>query len=462
MGFGELLLRCRTVNKFNGSRDSISLSPSNSCQSPEQFAAQVSIPKGVSYAGSIIFPFSFTRHLGCPGVFTGGIVDPARSYQIRSMVSNLFRKRDREMSQTDALQPASTLGSQSSSFWKRTADLIPGILLLAAVGYAGKFIERFIATYGKTHHLVLPNIEYVLWAILLGLAISNITGVSSIFRPGVATYEFWLKAGIVLLGARFVLGDVSRLGGLSLVLIAIELALSLTFMTYLGRAFKLKPKLTSLLAVGSSICGVSAIIAAQGAIDADEEDSSFAIAAILALGAISLFAFPLIGHWLHLSDHAYGLWAGLAVDNTAEATAAGALFSDSAGKIAVLVKTCRNATMGFVVLGYAIYWASRGQAAEIENKGLFLWRKFPKFILGFLLISLLATIGFFSKPQLLALGNLSRWAFLLTFAGVGLRTNLKDMSKQGMRPFIVGAVGEIVIAIITLGLVYGADHLYRL
>ena len=242
----------------------------------------------------------------------------------------------------------------------------------------------------------------------------------------------------------------------------IELALALTFMTYLGRAFKLKPKLVSLLAVGSSICGVSAIIAAQGAIDADEEDSSYAIAAILLLGAISLFLFPLIGHALHLSDHAYGLWAGLAVDNTAEATAAGAFYSDAAGKVAVLAKTCRNATIGFVVLGYAIYWAAKGQAAEVKNKGAFLWRKFPKFVLGFLLISLLATVGFFTKPQLAAVGNLSRWAFLLTFAGVGLRTNLRELSKQGARPFIVGAVGEIVIALITLGLVFGADHWYHL
>ena len=342
------------------------------------------------------------------------------------------------------------------------AALIPGILLLAVVGYAGKFIEQFIAHYGKAHHLVLPNIEYVLWAILIGLVISNTVGVPAIFRSGVATYEFWLKAGIVLLGARFLLGDVRRLGGLSLVLIAIELALALTFMTYLGRAFKLKPKLVSLLAVGSSICGVSAIIAAQGAIDADEEDSSYAIAAILLLGAISLFLFPLVGHGLHLSDRAYGLWAGLAVDNTAEATAAGALYSDAAGKVAVLAKTCRNATIGFIVLGYAIYWAGKGQAAEVQNKGAFLWRKFPKFVLGFLLISLLATVGFFTKPQLAAVGNLSRWAFLLTFAGVGLRTNLRELSKQGARPFIVGAVGEIVIALITLGLVFGADHWYHL
>jgi uncharacterized integral membrane protein (TIGR00698 family) len=233
-------------------------------------------------------------------------------------------------------------------------------------------------------------------------------------------------------------------------------------MTWLGKRFNLSPKLVSLLSVGASVCGVSAIIATQGAIEADEEYSSYAIAAILALGAISLFLFPVVGHALHLSDTAYGVWTGLAVDNTAETAAAGALYSDAAGKVAVLTKTCRNALIGFVVLGYAIYWASKGQAAGVQNKAAFLWSKFPKFVLGFLLISLLATVGFFSKPDLLAVGNLSRWAFLLTFAGVGLRTSFRDLSKQGLRPFLVGAIGEIAIAVITLGLVWGADRAFHL
>ena len=356
--------------------------------------------------------------------------------------------------------------------------LLPGIALLAVVGYAGKFIEQSIAHYGKANHKVLPNIEYVLWAILIGILISNTVGLPRIFRAGVATYEFWLKAGIILLGARFILGDVLRLSGISFALIVIELALALTFMTYLGRGFKLPPKLISLLAVGSSVCGVSAIIATQGAIEADEEDSSVAIAAILALGAVSLVVFPVVGHALHMSDKAYGLWTGLAVDNTAETAAAGALYSDAAGKIAILAKTCRNACIGFVVLGYALYWARKGQAADIANKGAFLWRKFPKFVLGFLVISVLATLGTldphafphlagvaplgFSRPQIAALGNLSRWAFLLTFAGVGLRTSFRDLVKQGAKPFLVGAIGEVAIAIITLGLVLGADRLWKL
>jgi uncharacterized membrane protein YadS len=165
---------------------------------------------------------------------------------------------------------------------------------------------------------------------------------------------------------------------------------------------------------------------------------------------------------LGLSDHAYGIWAGLAVDNTAEATAAGALYSETAGKLAVLAKTTRNAMIGFVVLGYGIYWASRGQANAITDRGRFLWEKFPKFVLGFLLVSVMATVGVFDKAQLTALGNLSRWAFLLTFAGVGLRTNIRELKSLGARSFAVGAIGEIVIAALTLGLVTAADRVIGL
>src|SRR3954449_7583144 len=262
---------------------------------------------------------------------------------------------------------------------RRFVELLPGLALLFAIGFSGKLIEQTINGYGKAHHLALPNFEYVLWAIVIGLIIANTIGVSKIFRPGIATYEFFLKLGIVLLGVRFLLGDVLKLGGISLIAVVLELTISIVLMTWLGNTFKLTPKLTSLLAIGSSICGVSAIIAAKGAIEAEDEDASFAIAAILALGAIGLFAFPIIGHALGLSDQAYGLWAGLAIDNTAEATAAGALWSDAAAKVAVLAKTTRNAMIGFVVLGYALYWAAKGEAGVIGDKRRFLWIKFPIF-----------------------------------------------------------------------------------
>src|SRR5258708_15937382 len=187
-------------------------------------------------------------------------------------------------------------GSKALNFSGRLFALAPGVLLLVIIGLAGKLLEQSISRYSKAHHLTVLNMEYVMWAILLGVVISNTVGVARVFAPGIATYEFWLKIGIVLLGARFLLGDVLKLGGVSLVLVAIELGLSIALMTLLGRIFKLKPKLTSLLAVGSSICGVSAIIATKGAIEADHEDASFALAPILPLGALALFTFPPVAH----------------------------------------------------------------------------------------------------------------------------------------------------------------------
>ena len=139
---------------------------------------------------------------------------------------------------------------------------LPGVVLLFGIGLAGKLLENASTVLGKQYHLYFPHIEYVLWAIILGLFISNFFGVAAIFRPGVATYELWLKLGIVLVGARFVLQDILHIGGLSLALVAVELILSLSVMTLLGRIFHLPPKLTSLLAIGSSICGVTAIMAA--------------------------------------------------------------------------------------------------------------------------------------------------------------------------------------------------------
>src|SRR5262252_2383520 len=340
--------------------------------------------------------------------------------------------------------------------------LVPGLVLLFVTGFAGKVVEQAIASYGKAHHLALPNIEYVLWAIIFGLVIANTVGVPEPFRAGVDTYEFWLKTGIVLQGARFLLGDILKLGGASLACVAIELALGIVLMTALGCSFKLRPKLVSLLAIGSSVCGVSAIIAAKGAIDADDEDASYAMAAILALGAVSLFAFPLIGRALGMSDHAYGLWAGLAVDNTAEAIAAGALYSDEAGRFAVLAKTARNATIGFVVLAYALYWIRQGQARAVANKAAFLWDRFPKFVLGFIGISVLASVGAFSRAQTADIANLSRWAFLFTFAGVGLRTNFVELRRQGWRPLAVGVIGECAIALITLAVVLAAGSRFAL
>jgi uncharacterized integral membrane protein (TIGR00698 family) len=341
------------------------------------------------------------------------------------------------------------------------ARLAPGVVLLAAIGWFGKWAEGAVTGWGQRHQVPVPRIEYVLWAILLGLVIGNLAGNRpwfKVFEPGIATYELWLKLGIVLLGVRFLLADLARLGGVSLTLVVLEIVLAIVIIVGFSRLFGLGDKLTALLAVGSSICGVSAIIATKGAIEASDEDASFAIAAILALGAAGLFLYPAIGHLLGMSDHAFGLWAGLAVDNTAEAAAAGNLFSGEAGRVAVLAKTTRNAMIGIVVLGAALYFAARDRRAFQGSKLAFVWDRFPKFVLGFLTFSALASAGAFASGQVTSIANASRWAFLLTFAGVGLRINLAEIRRQGVRPFVVGASAELSVAVATLLMVVAADR----
>ncbi|QVI21565.1 YeiH family protein [Nocardia tengchongensis] len=339
----------------------------------------------------------------------------------------------------------------------RLLGYLPGIALLVAVGVLGKYSQIWWNSAAKHNHWTVPDIEYVLWAIVIGLLITNTVGLHPIFRPGVGTYEFWLKIGIVALGSRFVLGDVAKLGGTSFLQILIDMTVSGAIILAVARWLGLSGKLGSLLAIGTSICGVSAIIAGKGAIRARNSDAGYAIAAILALGAVALFALPPLGHAIGLSDHEFGLWAGLAVDNTAETTATGYLFSDEAGKVAVLVKSTRNALIGFVVLGFAAYWASRGEADAIapglRAKAAFVWSKFPKFVLGFLAVSAVATLHWLSKQQTTNLANVSRWAFLLTFAGVGLNTNIRELARTGWRPLVVAVVGLVTVAVVSLGLV---------
>ncbi len=359
-------------------------------------------------------------------------------------------------SAAEAVEPGEALDQQAFTS-RRPLDYLPGILLLIGVGLLGKYAQIWWNALAKHEHWQVPDIEYVLWAIVIGLLITNTVGLHRIFRPGVQTYEFWLKVGIVVLGARFVLGDIAKLGGLSLVQILVDMAVAGTIIIVAARAFGLSGKLGSLLAIGTSICGVSAIIAAKGAIRARNSDVGYAIAAILALGAVALFVLPPLGHAIGLTDREFGLWAGLAVDNTAETTATGYLFSDHAGKIAVLVKSTRNALIGFVVLGFALYWAARGQADEIapgvRAKAGFIWKKFPKFVLGFLAVSAIATAHWLSKGQTANLANVSKWAFLLTFAGVGLNTDIRQIARTGWRPLVVAVIGLAVVATVSLGIV---------
>jgi uncharacterized membrane protein YadS len=125
-----------------------------------------------------------------------------------------------------ATTSTSVLRVESENPLLNRLGVLLGILLLAAIGYGAKILEHSANAYAKAHHWTFPNIEYVLWAIVIGLLITNTVTIPKVFQAGIATYEFWLKLGIVLLGAQFVLADVLKLGGISLALVVIEIALS--------------------------------------------------------------------------------------------------------------------------------------------------------------------------------------------------------------------------------------------
>jgi uncharacterized integral membrane protein (TIGR00698 family) len=331
--------------------------------------------------------------------------------------------------------------------FNRGFRLIPGLALLAGVGYSSKIIASYI-----------PHMDFIIVAIFLGMVIGNTIGVPAIFAPGVATSELWLKAGVICLGARLLLQQVFAMGSTALAIVVLEIIFSIAAVRFMVKRFNISDKLGSLLAIGVGICGVSAIIGCASAIDAEEKDQAYAIATILIFGAGALVVYPLVGYLLQMSSLTFGVWAGLAVDNTAEAIATGFIYSDEAGKFATLTKMCRNALMGVVILGFALYYARQGLTKDVENKGRFLWEKFPKFILGFLLFSLLSTVGFFNKGDIKLLKHAYKWFFMLCFVGVGLSTRVSDMKKTGFKPFLVGISTEALVGAFTLAtvlLVYG-------
>ena len=202
---------------------------------------------------------------------------------------------------------------------------------------------------------------------------------------------------------------------------------------------------------------MSAIVAAKGAIRARNSDVGYAIAAILALGAVALFTLPLLGHAMGLCDHEFGLWAGLAVDNTAETTATGYLFSDEAGKIAVLVKSVRNALIGFVVLGFALYWAVawRGRPAgpgRQGQSGVHLG-EVPEVRAG-----LPGGVG--DRHGRLAEQGPGRQPRQRVEVGVPVDVRRRRAQHQfpaiartGWRPLVVAVIGLVVVAVVSLGLV---------
>jgi len=283
---------------------------------------------------------------------------------------------------------------------------------------------------------VTPVGSPLLVVIGLGALLANTVGVPDWAVPGVETHSRWLAAGIVLMGVSVGIDQVVEAGGNVLLVVGLTVGLTLVTVELLSReVFGISEKVGSLLAAGSSICGVSAVAAVAGGIQPSHREITYAAATVLLFDALTLAVYPLLARVLGLSDVVFGIWAGATMFSTGPATAAGFAHSQTAGEWAVLVKLLRNALIGVIAIGYALYYARRGASTStIGNKPLYLWRTFPKFILGFVFLMLLGSVGVFSSAQITALDTASNWLFLVAFAGLGLSIDVREFRAMGLRP----------------------------
>lgn len=325
----------------------------------------------------------------------------------------------------------------------------PGLALLVALGLIARAVT---ATVGGSHLLVVIG---------LGVVIANTVGVPDRAAAGVDSHGLWLEAGIVLMGAGVALGRIADAGPRILAVVGLAVPATVLTVEAFGRGvFSVPEKAGSLLAAGAGICGVSAVAAVAGSIDPDRKQVAYAAATVLLFDAVTLAIYPAVGQLLGLSDVVFGLWAGATMFSTGPVTAAGFAYSRAAGEWAVLAKLTRNALIGAVAVGYALYYSrhggdgsgSEGGAEKTTNLPTwrYLWETFPKFVLGFIGLMLLGSAGAFTPGQTAALGNASDWLFLVAFAGLGLSIDVRELGETGLRPVLAVLASLIVVSSLVL------------
>src|SRR5258708_6936415 len=246
----------------------------------------------------------------------------------------------------------------------------------------GLVVTIVCAITARWFHGLLPAkagavVGEVVVAVLLGLVIGNLARLPEILAPGIRfSFHSLLRVAIVLLGAQFSFAQVVAIGGKSVLMILVLMSLALLVAHALGRMAGVPGRLATLIGVGTAVCGNTAITATAPVIHARDEEVSFAVATNTLFGTLAVFLYPLLGHALHLTDAAFGTWAGTAVNDTSQVVATGFAYSDAAGKVATAVKLTRNALMGVVIVGIGLAYA-RANAPEVQTQSSLALRIHP-------------------------------------------------------------------------------------
>ncbi len=289
-------------------------------------------------------------------------------------------------------------------------------------------------------------------ALVIGAVVATLVGPARLipYEPGIKFAAGpLLRTGIVLLGARLSLGEVARIGLPALGTIAVTMTASMALVLLLARLLKVENRLAVLLAVGSAVCGNTAIAATAPVLGARPREVAYAVATITLFGTLAVLFYPTIGRFVGLSDPSFGLWAGVAIHDTSQVVAAGAAYGPTALDVATVVKLIRNAMMAPVLMliawGWSTYGDGVGDAATRVRPSL--RRAIPPFVLGFLALAALRSVGLIGPEVASLFDTIARVLVLVALAGIGLSTHFRELRETSWRPLAIGLGVAIVVGL---------------
>ncbi|WP_237151888.1 YeiH family protein [Oryzibacter oryziterrae] len=319
-------------------------------------------------------------------------------------------------------------------------QMMPGLLLCCALT-GGAYALRLVPGLNTFSPMIL--------AIIGGMIVNNTIGVGPALRPGIVfSMRRLLRAAIVLLGLQLTLTQVSEVGLGALAIIASAVAATFLATVQMGRWLGVDGRLAQLIAAGTSICGASAVAAADSVVEADDEDVAYAVACVTVFGSISMFAYPWIGHLLSMDPRSFGLWAGSSIHEVAQVVAAAFAYGPDGGTTGTIAKLTRVMMLAPVVFAMAGLAARKGVGRHAGVRP-----PLPIFVFGFLGMVLLNSAIPLPPAIKADLALLSTVLLTMALAAMGLETNFGKLTQRGLRPALLGALASLFIATWTLGLI---------
>jgi len=317
-------------------------------------------------------------------------------------------------------------------------------------GILFSFILALIATLLGN---VLPIIGGPVFGIIIGIIINNVLGKPKNTLKGIGfTSKKILQWSIIVLGGGLSLTTVLQTGIDSLSVTVFTLSAAFISAYGFGKLLGIPSKLKTLIGVGTAICGGSAIAAIAPIIEADELEIAYSISTIFLFNIIAVLIFPPLGHLLHFSDKAFGLWSGTAINDTSSVVAAGYAFSNAAGTYATIVKLTRATLIIPISIIFSIVVAfKKKKESKMDNTVNFSFKKiFPWFILWFLVASLLNTLGLFKGNSITYINILGKFMIVMALSAIGLSSDFKKMMKNGLKPIFLGLIVWFTVAIVSI------------